>query len=143
MVSVSGFVIAQVGSTQTGFAGMYVADGYALFFKIIFLIASGLTILISIGYAEREGIESGEYYGLILFATVGMMLMASASHLITLFLGLETMSISIYILVGLMREDRRSVESALKYFLLGAFATGFLLYGIALIYGATGTLYVI
>jgi NADH-quinone oxidoreductase subunit N len=85
-------------------------------------------------YIRREGIEPGEYYALILFATLGMMLMAAGSHLVTIFLGLETMSISIYVLVGMMREDRRSVESALKYFLLGAFATGFLLYGMALIY---------
>jgi NADH-quinone oxidoreductase subunit N len=86
-------------------------------------------------------IEFGEYYALILFATLGMMLMAAGVHLITIFLGLETMSISIYILAGMMREDKRSVEAALKYFLLGAFATGFLLYGIALIYGATGSLH--
>jgi NADH-quinone oxidoreductase subunit N len=93
------------------------------------------------GYAHREGIEPGEYYALILFATLGMMLMAAGSHLITIFLGLETMSVSVYILAGIMREDRRSVEAALKYFLLGAFATGFLLYGMAMIYGATGSLY--
>ena len=130
-----------MGSDQTGFEGMYVSDGFTLFFKILFLIVAFLTILISMGYAHREGIEPGEYYALILFATLGMMLMAAGSHLITIFLGLETMSVSIYILAGIMREDRRSVEASLKYFLLGAFATGFLLYGMALIYGATGSLY--
>ena len=129
------------GLSRSGFEGMFVSDGYALFFKITFLIIAFLTVLISMGYIHREGIEFGEYYALILFATLGMMLMAAGSHLITIFLGLETMSISIYVLAGMMREDKRSVEAALKYFLLGAFATGFLLYGIALIYGATGTLY--
>jgi NADH-quinone oxidoreductase subunit N len=120
---------------------MFTSDGYALFFKVTFLIIAFLTVLISMGYAQREGIDFGEYYALILFATLGMMLMAAGTHLITIFLGLETMSISIYILAGMMREDRKSVESAFKYFLLGAFATGFLLYGIALLYGATGSLY--
>jgi NADH-quinone oxidoreductase subunit N len=135
------YTLPQMGSAKTGFDGMFISDGYALFFKITFLIIAFLTVLISIGYTRREGIEFGEYYALILFATLGMMLMAAGSHLITIFLGLETMSISIYILAGMMREDKASVEAALKYFLLGAFATGFLLYGIALIYGATGSLY--
>jgi NADH-quinone oxidoreductase subunit N len=134
------FTLPQMGSVKSGFGDMFISDGYALFFKLIFLIISFLTVLISIGFTQREGIELGEYYALVLFATVGMMLMAAGTHLITIFLGLETMSISIYILAGMLREDRRSVESALKYFLLGAFATGFLLYGIALIYGATGSL---
>jgi NADH-quinone oxidoreductase subunit N len=141
IVYASLYTIPQMGSARSGFEGMFVSDGYALFFKIIFLIIAFLTVLISMGYIHREMIEFGEYYALILFATLGMMLMAAGSHLITIFLGLETMSISIYILAGMMREDKRSVEAALKYFLLGAFATGFLLYGIALIYGATGTLY--
>ncbi len=135
------YTFPQMGSVRSGFEGMFVSDGYALFFKLIFLIIAFLTVLISIGYIHREMIEFGEYYALILFATLGMMLMAAGSHLITIFLGLETMSISIYILAGMMREDKRSVEAALKYFLLGAFATGFLLYGIALIYGATGSLH--
>jgi len=134
------YTFPQMGSVRSGFEGMFTSDGYALFFKIIFLIIAFLTVLISIGYIHREMIEFGEYYALILFATLGMMLMAAGSHLITIFLGLETMSVSIYILAGMMREDKRSVEAALKYFLLGAFATGFLLYGIALVYGATGSL---
>jgi NADH-quinone oxidoreductase subunit N len=135
------YTLPLIGSVKAGFAGMFISDGYAVFFKILFLIIAFLTILISIGFIKREGIEFGEYYALIFFATLGMMLMASGAHLITIFLGLETMSISIYVLAGMMREDRRSVEAALKYFLLGAFATGFLLYGMALIYGATGSLY--
>jgi NADH-quinone oxidoreductase subunit N len=135
------YTLPLMGSTNSGFEGMFTADGYALFFKITFMIIAFLTVLISMGYAQREGIAFGEYYALILFATLGMMLMAAGTHLIIIFLGLETMSISIYILAGMMREDRKSVESAFKYFLLGAFATGFLLYGIALLYGATGFLY--
>jgi NADH-quinone oxidoreductase subunit N len=135
------YTLPFVGSADSGFEGMFTADGYAVFFKVTFLIIAFLTVLISIGYAHREGIDFGEYYALILFATLGMMLMAAGTHLIIIFLGLETMSIAIYILAGMMREDRKSVESALKYFLLGAFATGFLLYGIALLYGATGSLY--
>jgi NADH-quinone oxidoreductase subunit N len=135
------FTLSQMGSAKSGFEGMFIVDGFAVFFKIVFLIVAFLTILISIGYTQREGIEFGEYYALIFFATLGMMLMAGGTHLITIFLGLETMSISIYVLAGMLREDKRSVEASLKYFLLGAFATGFLLYGIALIYGATGSLY--
>lgn len=134
------FTLPLMGAETPAFGGMFTNDGYALFFKVVFLIIAFLTLLISVGYARREGIEGGEYYALILLATVGMMVMASGTHLITIFLGLETMSISIYVLAGLMREDRRSVESALKYFLLGAFATGFLLYGMAYVYGATGSL---
>lgn len=147
VISLIGIVLAglyslpQMGSVKSGFEGMFISDGYALFFKLTFLIIAFLTVLISIGYTQREGIAFGEYYALVLFATLGMMLMAAGTHLITIFLGLETMSISIYVLAGMMREDKKSVESALKYFLLGAFATGFLLYGIALIYGATGSLY--
>jgi NADH-quinone oxidoreductase subunit N len=135
------YTLPLVGAGKTGFEGMFTSDGFAIFFKITILIIAFLTVLISMGYASREGIGFGEYYALILFATLGMMLMAAGTHLIVIFLGLETMSISIYILAGMLRENRRSVESAFKYFLLGAFATGFLLYGIAFLYGATGSLY--
>lgn len=135
------YTLPLVGSAKTGFEGMFTSDGFAIFFKITILIIAFLTILISMGYASREGIGFGEYYALILFSALGMMLMTAGTHLIVIFLGLETMSIAIYILAGMMREDRRSVESAFKYFLLGAFATGFLLYGVAFIYGATGSLY--
>ncbi len=135
------YTLPLVGSGKTGFEGMFTTDGFAIFFKITILIIAFLTVLISMGYASREGIAFGEYYALILFSALGMMLMTGGTHLLIIFLGLETMSIAIYILAGMMRDDRRSVESAFKYFLLGAFATGFLLYGIALIYGATGSLY--
>jgi len=135
------YTLPLVGTGKTGFVEMFAADGFAIFFKITILIIAFLTLLISIGYAPREGIGFGEYYALILFATLGMMLMAAGTHLIIIFLGLETMSISIYVLAGMLRGDQKSVESAFKYFLLGAFATGFLLYGIAFLYGATGSLY--
>ncbi|MBI4531905.1 MAG: NADH-quinone oxidoreductase subunit N [Candidatus Latescibacteria bacterium] len=122
-----------------GFNGMMALDRYTTFFHVIFLIGTGLTILLSIGYLEREGGNRGEYYVLLLLSTVGMMLMAGGTDLIIIFLGIELLSIAQYILVGFMRSRVTSNESALKYFLLGAFATGFLLYGIALVYGTTGT----
>ena len=122
-----------------GFGGMMFLDNYALFFNLVFLIGTGLTIFVSSGYIEREGIAKSEYYLLILASTLGMMLMAAGADLVVIFLGLELMSISLYILVGFMRRKQDSNEASMKYLLLGAFATGFLLYGIALIYGATGT----
>jgi len=144
-VSLVGVVLALIfsfrlfGSFQSGFSGMVVADNYAVFFKMVFGIICLLTILISIGYTRQQGIGMGEYYVLVLFSTVGMMLMAAGTNLLTIFLGLETMSISIYVLAGIKRTDPKSVESAMKYFILGAFATGFFLYGVALVYGATGS----
>jgi NADH-quinone oxidoreductase subunit N len=121
------------------FSGMFTADPYGLFFKLIFLTSLILSVLISIKYISVERVNYGEYYSLMLFATVGMMLMASAADLITLYLGLELMSLSTYVLAGFMRHDKRSNEAAMKYFLLGAFASAILLYGIALTYGLTGT----
>src|SRR5215472_8519032 len=114
-------------------------DNFALFFTQIFLGAAGLTILASIHYIRATKIYEGEFYALVLFATVGMIVMAAANDLIVFFLGLETMSVAVYILTGMWRASSRSSEAAMKYFLIGAFATGFLLYGIALIYGATGS----
>lgn len=121
------------------FQTMAVADGYSLFLNLVFLVTAALSVLVSIHYLVREGINYGEYYALLLLATGGMMLMGSATDLITVFLALEILSISLYVLAGFNRQDLKSGEAALKYFLLGAFASGFLLYGIALIYGATGT----
>jgi len=133
------FCFSLWGKSAYAFNRMVVVDNYSLFFKIIFLITTALTILMSIRYLREEGFEHGEYYILILFAAVGMMFMASATDLIIVFLGLETFSLSVYVLAGFFRTQPKSNESSLKYFLLGAFSTGFLLYGIALIYGATGT----
>ena len=128
------------GEAKSAFYHLVVADPFAIFFKVVFLIILFLVTMISINYSRRENFECGEYYALTTFATVGMMFMASGTNFITIFVGLETMSLSIYVLATFMREDNRSIESGLKYFLLGAFATGFLLYGMALIYGTTGTM---
>lgn len=124
---------------QFGFAGHVALDNFATFFNFTFLIAAALTILMSDDYLKREGYPIGEYYPLILFTTAGAMWMASGTDLMTIFLGLEVLSISLYVLAGMFRKQLRSNEAGLKYFLLGAFSTGFLLYGIALIYGVTGT----
>ena len=102
-------------------------------------VAPAPTILLSLGYMERERLLAPEYYPLILLATVGMMFLGGAEDLIVLFLGLEVMSVAVYVLAGYNRASASSAEAALKYFLIGAFASGFLLYGIALVYGATGT----
>ena len=144
-ISFLGIVVTAVlvgagwGSHIESFGGSVVLDNFATFFKMIFLVAAGLTVLISDRYMEREGCNQGELYPLILFSVVGMMLMASGTDLMTIFLGLEVMSVSLYVLAGFNRANKKSNEAGLKYFLLGAFSTGFLLYGMALIYGATGT----
>jgi NADH-quinone oxidoreductase subunit N len=127
------------GQHIESFGGSVVLDNFATFFKMTFLVAAGLAVLISDSYMEREGCNHGELYPLILFSVVGMMLMASGTDLMTIFLGLEVMSVSLYVLAGFNRANKKSNEAGLKYFLLGAFSTGFLLYGMALIYGATGT----
>lgn len=121
------------------FGGMFVSDGYSTFFKLVFFINVILTVLISVRYIAIEKVNFGEYYGLILFSTVGMMIMASAGDLIVLYLGLELMALSTYVLAGFIRHNIKSNEAALKYLLLGAFSSAFLLYGISLIYGLTAT----
>jgi NADH-quinone oxidoreductase subunit N len=119
--------------------GLIAVDRFALFFKVIFLISAAATVLMSVRYLEVEGTRAGEYYFLILCATLGMMFMAGGTDLITLFIGLETMAISFYILTGFLKPSRRSNEAAVKYFLLGAFSLGILLYGMSLMYGLSGT----
>lgn len=121
------------------FGGMLLIDGFATFFRLLVLIVGALTIILSRPYFERENAESGEYYALLLFSIVGQCLMASANELIMIFLGLEISSISSYVLAGYLRRDSRNNEAALKYFLLGSFATAFFLYGISMVYGATGS----
>ena len=128
------------GGSELAFGGMLSTDAFARFFNLLFLLVAGLTLLISIAYVRRAGLEHGEYSALLLFSTLGMMIMASSLDLMTIFLGLETLSISLYILAGFLRDQIRSNEAALKYLLLGAFASGFVLYGIALVYGATGSI---
>jgi NADH-quinone oxidoreductase subunit N len=124
---------------RTAFNGMIVLDELRLSFTLIFLVVALLTILISSVWIEAEKLPAGEFHSLLLFATSGMMLMASAGDLVIVFLGLEILSIATYVLAGFRRTDTRSNESSLKYFILGSFASAFLLYGIALIYGATAT----
>ena len=119
--------------------GLIAVDQFALFFKIVFLAAAALTVLMSVRYLEIEGASPGEYYFLILCATLGMMIMAGGIDLITIFIGLETMAVSFYILAGFIKPNQRSNEAAVKYFLLGAFSLGILLYGMSLMYGLSGT----
>lgn len=131
--------LLQAGTDQTQFNEMFRVNNYSLFFNIIFLVSTILVALISISYLGKEDKKQGPYYLLILLATLGMMLMAAGSELIIVFLGLELMSLSLYVLAGYFRESPASSEAGMKYLLLGAFASAFFLYGIALIYGAAGT----
>lgn len=127
------------GISDAGVDGMVALDAFRLFANWIILLAAALGVAISFAYVTKQRLQAAEYHALILFSTVGMMFMASARELILMFIALEVMSIAVYVLAGFNRRDRRSAEAALKYFLLGAFASGFFLYGIALVYGATGS----
>jgi NADH-quinone oxidoreductase subunit N len=131
--------IPLVGTTVTTFNGMYALDGFSLFFKVLFLLVVALTILISPRYLLIEEIPAGEYYALILFSTIGMMMMAAGTDLLAIYLGLELMSLAIYTLAGFVKRNPKSIEAALKYFLMGSFSSGILLYGLALLYGLSGT----
>jgi NADH-quinone oxidoreductase subunit N len=127
------------GQNRAAFADTVVADSLAAFFNVLLIVITILTVLISPRFLRALDLDHGEYYILLLGATAGMMLLAAATSLMTIFLGIELLSISLYVLSGFARSALRSQESALKYLLLGGFATGFLLYGMALIYGATGS----
>jgi NADH-quinone oxidoreductase subunit N len=129
----------RVPHATIGFNGMFILDAFSIFFKVIFLLAAILTILISSRYLEIERTNHPEYYGLVLFAVVGMMFLASAGDFVTIFVALETMALAFYVLVGYLKHNRKSNEAALKYFLLGSFSTGIFLYGVSLLYGTTGT----
>ena len=135
------FVLVAIGPAQreVTFAGMFVSDSFAKFAKELVLIGSAAAIIMSLGYIRREGMERFEFPILILTATVGMMLMVSANDLISLYLGLELQSLSLYVLAAFKRDSLRSTEAGLKYFVLGALSSGMLLYGCSLIYGFTGT----
>lgn len=122
------------------FSGMVVWDRFSVFLSAVLMAGALLVFMVSFDSLRRSGMECGEYYALVLFATAGMILMVQAAHFIMLFLGLEIFSIAIYILVGMYRQEKRANEAALKYVLLGGFASGFLLYGLTFIYGATGSL---
>ncbi|MBI2619414.1 MAG: NADH-quinone oxidoreductase subunit N [Ignavibacteriales bacterium] len=134
-----GLTIVTYGENQPAFNNTFLQGTFGSFFSFVFLAAGLLSLILSREYLERLNIHRTEYYALVIFAIVGMMLMASAIDLVVLFLGVELMSLCLYVLAGFMRTRVTSNESALKYFLLGAFVTGFLLYGIALLYGTTGT----
>ena len=119
--------------------GMIAHDNLRLSFSFVFLFVTAITILVSTVWEDNENVPAGEYHALLMFGTFGMMLMASGNDLVVIFLGLETLSISTYVMAGLRRGDLKSNESAMKYFILGSFASAFLLYGMALTYGATGS----
>ncbi|MFQ5551430.1 MAG: NADH-quinone oxidoreductase subunit N, partial [Gemmatimonadales bacterium] len=146
-VTVAGFAVTLLmfatmwrnAVTAEGFTSMIALDPFRYASGILVLLAAVLTTALSIDYLEREQLKLPEYYAMMIFAVLGMLFMTGASDLIVVFVGLELMSVSVYVLAGINRHSLFSAEAALKYFLLGAFASGFLLYGIALIYGATGT----
>lgn len=134
-------VLGMVGSEQhaVAFNGMFVTDGYSVFFKTVCLVGIIMAALMSEQYRSRKNMVHGEYYSLMIFAAVGMLIMVSAADLMVLYLGLELMALSVYCLVGLRKKSIRANEAALKYFLMGGFSSAFLLYGISLAYGLTGT----
>ncbi|MFN0167177.1 MAG: NADH-quinone oxidoreductase subunit N [Bryobacteraceae bacterium] len=144
-LSIAGLVAALAASVAANanpgpaFSSMLLVDGFATFFRVLVIVVGILTILASYRYLTRENANRGEYFALILFSVVGQCVMVTANELIMIFIGLEISSIATYVLAGQLRDDPRANESALKYFLLGSFATAFLLYGIAFIYGATGS----
>ena len=121
------------------FGSMFIVDPYSIFFKVICLGGLLVTTLLSGQYLKVENIRQGEYYSLMMFSVVGMMIMVSATDLIVVYLGLELMALSVYCLVGLLKTDSRSNEAAIKYFLMGGFSSAILLFGISLLYGLTGT----
>ncbi len=136
-VTVLGMILGQQNSIA--FNGMYVTDSYAVFFKVICLLAVIMAALMSEHYRRIEGVTHGEHYSLMVFAAVGMLIMASANDLMVLYLGLELMALSVYCLVGMNKHDERANEAAIKYFLMGGFASAILLFGMTLVYGLTGT----
>ena len=131
--------MAAAGDPGAAFSGMLVIDGFASFFRVLVAAIGIVAVLSSTQYLRRESMPGGEYYALILFSIVGQFVMVTANELIMIFIGLEISSIASYVLAGYLRDDARNNEAALKYFLLGSFATAFLLYGVAWIYGVTGS----
>ena len=133
-------VLVMGGTAGLGYSGLFSADAFSRFIKLLILAASVLAVILSLDYIEQENLRRFEFPVLILFATVGMMLMASAVNMMSLYLGVELMSLSIYVLAAFARDDLRSSEAGLKYFVLGALASGLLLYGISLVYGFSGSM---
>ena len=133
-----GLTLSQTGQTIKGFSGLVILDGFSTFVNTLLLFSGLMAIAVAYSYLKRRGIERGEYYSLILFSVVGMMLMAQARDLIIVFIALELLSIPLYVLAAFDNANEKSEESGIKYFLLGAFSGGFVVYGIALVFGATG-----
>src|SRR5258706_10162418 len=125
---------------QVAFGGMFTVDRFALYFKGLVILSAIITILFSLRFVGMSPYPGGEYYGLILFTTVGMLFMASGSNLASIYVALELMALSQYVLAGYFKAETKSIEAGAKYFVLGAFSSGILLYGLSLVYGATGTL---
>ena len=133
------FSDVSINSQRFALNGSLVVDGFSVFFNALFVGSAVLAIIISVRYLEQEGANRGEYYALILFAQAGMSIMASGYDLVTLFVGLELMALSFYVMVGFLRGQLRANEAAMKYLLLGAFSSGFLAYGFSLFYGLSGS----
>ncbi len=136
------FVSSEIAGAlpRTVCSGMFSFDRFSLFFKVLILLASAVTILFSLKFVGGSPYPGGEYYGLILFSTVGMLFMVSGIHLVSIYIALETMALAQYVLAGYFKRESKSLEAAAKYFVLGAFSSGILLYGLSLVYGATGSL---
>jgi NADH-quinone oxidoreductase subunit N len=132
------FAVNAAGAPGPAFSGLLKVDGFASFFRVLVMAVGILTVLASYRFLNREGADTGEYHALLLFSIVGQSIMVSSGELIMIFIGLEISSIASYVMAGYLRDDKRANESALKYFLLGSFATAFFLYGVAIIYGTTG-----
>ena len=134
-----GVSLTQVGSSTSGFNGMVVLDGFSIFLNILFLLTGLFGVAVAVGYLKRMNIERGEYFVIMLFSVAGMMLMSQATDLIITFLALELLSIPLYVLAAFAYARTESAEAGIKYFLLGSYATGFIVFGIALTFGAAGT----
>ena len=139
LVAALGAAVVAHGSPGPAFSAMLTVDGFATFFRVLILVVGILTVCASYRYLDREGASPAEYHALVLFSITGQCVLVTAVELVMIFIGLEISSIASYVLAGYLRDDRRNNEAALKYFLLGSFATAFFLYGVALIYGATGS----
>ncbi|RMF96135.1 MAG: NADH-quinone oxidoreductase subunit N [Candidatus Schekmanbacteria bacterium] len=139
LVATAIILVLNFNNYGTTFSDAFIADGFSNFFKVLFIIAGILTVLMSGKYNAIEGIVKGEYYVLICFSILGMFIISSGNDLMVIYIGIELMALSIYALVGFKKRDIRSNEAALKYFVLGAFSSGILLYGISLLYGETSS----
>lgn len=135
-----GISVMAIGSAPVAFQGMVEGDGYGRLFLLLLSLITIVTLFLSPEYAARRGFSGDEFYGLILFAAVGMMLVSSATHWVVFFLGLELFSIALYVLIGVQKRDPSSTEAALKYLIMGAVASGFITFGVAMVYAATGSM---